>query len=234
MRGLSASPQPTLRNVYAVSDVHAEYRENMQWCEELSDSHTNDVLIVAGEHLSALTPALAQALALASPVLAPALAPTPALALVLSRCQPRPWAPRRRCRQPRRLRSGDVAAAPQVRRGLLGARQPRVLAAARRQRGRRLAREVGAARGAVRPHLHCTCTGCARAMHWLCTIHCLCTASALPGHWLCTACLPTAATGWASSPRRSACSCVAAVRCACAPCSPCTTRPSTPSPTSRA
>ena len=48
MRGLAASPQPTLRNIYAVSDVHAEYRENMQWCEELSDSYRNDVLIVAG------------------------------------------------------------------------------------------------------------------------------------------------------------------------------------------
>ena len=46
------SPQPTLRSIYAVSDVHAEYRENMQWCEELSDSYRNDVLIVAGEHLS--------------------------------------------------------------------------------------------------------------------------------------------------------------------------------------
>ena len=52
MRVLAASPQPTLRSIYAVSDVHAEYRENMQWCEELSDSYRNDVLIVAGEHLS--------------------------------------------------------------------------------------------------------------------------------------------------------------------------------------
>ena len=52
MRGLAASRQPTLRSIYAVSDVHAEYRENMQWCEELSDSYRNDVLIVAGEHLS--------------------------------------------------------------------------------------------------------------------------------------------------------------------------------------
>ena len=52
MHGLAASPQPTLRSIYAVSDVHAEYRENMQWCEELSDSYRNDVLIVAGEHLS--------------------------------------------------------------------------------------------------------------------------------------------------------------------------------------
>ena len=51
MRGLAASPQPTLRNIYAVSDVHAEYRENMQWCEELSDSYRNDVLIVAGTRL---------------------------------------------------------------------------------------------------------------------------------------------------------------------------------------
>ena len=51
MRGLTASPQPTLRNIYAVSDVHAEYRENMQWCEELSDSYRNDVLIVAGTRL---------------------------------------------------------------------------------------------------------------------------------------------------------------------------------------
>ena len=52
MRGLTASRQTTLRSIYAVSDVHAEYRENMQWCEELSDSYRNDVLIVAGEHLS--------------------------------------------------------------------------------------------------------------------------------------------------------------------------------------
>ena len=52
MRVLAASPQPTLRSIYAVSDVHAEYRENMQWCEELSDSYRNDVLIVAGKHLS--------------------------------------------------------------------------------------------------------------------------------------------------------------------------------------
>ena len=52
MRALAASQQPTLRSIYAVSDVHAEYRENMQWCEELSDSYRNDVLIVAGEHLS--------------------------------------------------------------------------------------------------------------------------------------------------------------------------------------
>ena len=50
--GLAGSPQPTLRSIYAVSDVHAEYRENMQWCEELSDSYRNDVLIVAGECLS--------------------------------------------------------------------------------------------------------------------------------------------------------------------------------------
>ena len=52
MRGLAACSQPTLRSIYAVSDVHAEYRENMQWCEELSDSYRNDVLIVAGAHLS--------------------------------------------------------------------------------------------------------------------------------------------------------------------------------------
>ena len=59
MRGGLAAAPAALRNVYAVSDVHAKYRENMQWCEELSDRHySNDVLIVAGEHLSALTLAL--------------------------------------------------------------------------------------------------------------------------------------------------------------------------------
>ena len=68
MLGLAASPQPKLRSIYAVSDVHAEYRENMQWCEELSDSYRNDVLIVAGEHLRApKRPALALALSLARP-----------------------------------------------------------------------------------------------------------------------------------------------------------------------
>ena len=58
MLGLAASPQPKLRSIYAVSDVHAEYRENMQWCEELSDSYRNDVLIVAGKHRRALSPIL--------------------------------------------------------------------------------------------------------------------------------------------------------------------------------
>ena len=79
MRGLTASPQPTLRNIYAVSDVHAEYRENMQWCEELSDSYRNDVLIVAGAHLSAQTPALAlaPAPAIPSPSPNPRLGPSP-------------------------------------------------------------------------------------------------------------------------------------------------------------
>ena len=79
MRGLTASPQPALRNIYAVSDVHAEYRENMQWCEELSDSYRNDVLIVAGAHLSAQTPALAlaPAPAIPSPSPNPRLGPSP-------------------------------------------------------------------------------------------------------------------------------------------------------------
>jgi len=65
MRGqLAVSPQPALRSIYAVSDVHAEYRENMQWCEDLSDSYHNDVLIVAGEHLSVEPLALTLSLAL--------------------------------------------------------------------------------------------------------------------------------------------------------------------------
>ena len=84
--------------------------------------------------------------------------------------------------------------------------------------------------------MHCLCTACALPV---CTascaraMHCLpCTACALPIHNPRSASLCTAATGWASSPRRSGCGCVAAVRCACALCSPCTTRPSTPSLTS--
>ena len=39
-----------MRNVYAVSDIHAEYQENMQWCDALSSKdYSRDVLIVAGD-----------------------------------------------------------------------------------------------------------------------------------------------------------------------------------------
>tara|TARA_B110001452_G_scaffold89952_1_gene73862 strand:- start:94 stop:1227 length:1134 start_codon:yes stop_codon:yes gene_type:complete len=39
-----------LRHIYAVSDLHAEYDENTDWCARLSDSrYRSDVLIVAGD-----------------------------------------------------------------------------------------------------------------------------------------------------------------------------------------
>ena len=53
---LATSRPPSLHNVYAISDIHAEYAENMQFCEDLHDSHyRNDVLIVAGDVADSLS-----------------------------------------------------------------------------------------------------------------------------------------------------------------------------------
>ena len=53
---LATSRPPSLHNVYAISDIHAEYAENMQFCEDLDDSHyRNDVLIVAGDVADSLS-----------------------------------------------------------------------------------------------------------------------------------------------------------------------------------
>lgn len=44
------SGDAALRHIYAVSDLHAEYDENTDWCAQLSDSrYRSDVLIVAGD-----------------------------------------------------------------------------------------------------------------------------------------------------------------------------------------
>ena len=203
MRGLTASPQPTLRNIYAVSDVHAEYRENMQWCEELSDSYRNDVLIVAGAHLSAQTPALAlaPAPAIPSPSPNPRLGPSPVPI-------------------PTSTSAGDVAdslgvfeaAMSQLRRKFgvvfwvpgnheFWLRRDGSEGADSLEKWARL--EELCAR-----IMHCTCTALCTGyapLHWLCTgyalaMHWLCTACALPVHWPCTAncghARPAAAVHW--------------------------------------
>ena len=184
MRGLTASPQPTLRNIYAVSDVHAEYRENMQWCEELSDSYHNDVLIVAGAHLSAQTPALALASAPAIPSPSPSTSLGPSPVPITTSTS-----------------AGDVAdslgvfeaAMSQLRRKFgvvfwvpgnheFWLRRDGSEGADSLEKWARL--EELCARMCTAPALamHCLCTACALP------VHCLCTACALPpAHGLCTA-----------------------------------------------